>query len=241
MIKSYKFKSIIYPNLFGSWYKGFVCTQKSKSIFAIGNGKNYMWGYDNYSSPETYFSWNLDLWKNTKISFERVIEGKYNCIFCKNSWKNRDFRNRNLNNCLIKTSKPGKVGYINPNIVEYLCEIHIKNKKKLVLIDDLVSFNLPEHIKNSNYIIKITMKNYLNVKYLLNIYNFADNLITACTSPLDLALYYNKINTIIINCRRASADAIVKWIKEIHKINNTKYMIYNNNSNNEEMKKLLFN
>ena len=63
-----------------------------------------------------------EVWiKSAFYVFNTVIDGEYDVIFVKNSWKTRKSNN-----------EPG-FGHLNQNLFESICNYYIQNKRKLAI------------------------------------------------------------------------------------------------------------
>lgn len=178
VIKGYQFKNILYPiGKTKTWdYKMFPNPQ-IPYIYASGEiGELYLptnCRYGNYLGSRRW-SYSWDESKHSYKNISRIINGKYDVIFVKNSWK-------------TKTSKgePG-FGHLDKNLFEKICDYYISKKRKLIVIDDLIEYK----IKDNPYVSKLTMKGFLDVKKLLQVIYYSTNFITAATGFADLSLYY---------------------------------------------------
>ena len=195
IIKKYKWSGIIYPTLFDGWYHSAVPYINSQFEFAKGFGKTYKWSEGKHIKK--WFSWNLDLCDEFKHTFkvDRLYNEEYDVLICKNSWKTRNFRSNNINDFTGIKESTREVGFISNSYVTNLCNEYIKNEKILVVVNDLLEFNLPI----SDYIKVVNMKHYLDVEMYISLMYYANNAYVPPTAALDLALYFCNVNLTIIS------------------------------------------
>ena len=185
-LNKYKFKSILYPiGDTKTWDCGMFPNPKTEYQYASGEVGNLILPnnckYGNYQGNKKWtYSWDES--KHYHRHIDRVIDGEYDVIFVKNSWKTRKSNN-----------EPG-FGHLNQNLFESICNYYIQNKRKLLVIDDLVEYD----IEDNEYVSKITMKGFLDVKKLLQIVYHANTFITAATGFADLSLYYCQNTNLIL-------------------------------------------
>jgi len=191
----YTFRNIVYP--IGKrlpWELG----------WPPGPGHQYADGEDGpwrFPSCKYYIdkvqSYDLNLWDNSFKRGESLDIGEYNTFFVKNSFKTRNYGSANIDDYLV--GKDGTSGDLGFGSVEFdfyakVIDFHIKNKKNIVVIHDLVRF--PEI--ESEYVHYIDMRGNLDVRSLLTIVDDSNNFINTGTSPGDLAAYNCKTNQVII-------------------------------------------
>lgn len=200
MIRSYAWTGIIYPSLFDGWDYSAVPYAYSDFQFGKGFGKTYHWSTGTYIKK--WFSWNLDLCDDNKkyLLFDRVYAEEYDVLICKNSWKTRDYRSNNINDFLGTNENTREVGFISNNYVQQLCKEYIAMKKNLVVVNDLLEFNVPD----DNYIKVVKMKHYLDVYKFVSLIFYANTAYVPPTAALDLALYYCSVDLKIISQRDKS-------------------------------------
>tara|TARA_R110001592_G_scaffold274197_1_gene541169 strand:- start:8630 stop:9703 length:1074 start_codon:yes stop_codon:yes gene_type:complete len=178
ILYKYQFKSIIYPiGRTKTWDHIMFPNPQTKYQYASGEVGNLILPdtceYGKYHGNNKW-TYRWDESKHYHRYIDRVIDGDYDVIFVKNSWKTRTSDN-----------KPG-FGHLDQNLFESICNHYIKKKRRLLVIDDLVEYD----IKDNKYVSKITMKGFLDVKKLLQIIYHANTFITAATGFADLSLYY---------------------------------------------------
>jgi hypothetical protein len=172
----------------------------------------------------SFMAWDLEKWINDPSKFDKIIDGNYSSIFVKNSWKTCKFKSKDISDFITNengTFKTFGLGNTNFDFVSGLCRYYIKEKKKLVLIDDLVSYRLDDDIIDSEYIIKYNMKGFLDVRKLVSIAYYSQVYMTSATSPLDLALYYCK-NTNLVYIDKKVGNLKKYWVELVQLINGKK-------------------
>lgn len=211
--------------------------------FHYGSGVDGDWKFQaNAWNTTGVVGWNLDI---CDPKFQTINTGfipKYNAFFVKNSWKNRKYSSSNIDDILVGTN--GIDGEKTWSYVEYdfyldIINYHIKNKMKLVIINDLVKFT---EVK-SEYIQYLNMYSFFDVKLFVNVVNNAENFISICTSPMDIATYYCNTNLVYLNVHMSSRThselrSIVDFAERAQKIKQKKCMFYSINS---DEKSRLFN
>jgi len=225
-INQFKFRNMIYP--IGDkkpWEHGLFSLPPG---FHYGGGEDGNWSFQsNLWNSTGRLSWNVDTWNP---SFEKIETGftpKYNAFFVKNSWKNRNYSSGNINDFIVGAEGTGgqkSWSYIDYDFYLDVVNYHIENKIKLVIISDLVKFSKIE----SEYIEYLDMYSYFNVKLFVNVINNAENFISICTSPMDIATYYCDTNLIYLN----DPVNVVSFAETVQKIKNKKCMAYHVSSNN---------
>jgi hypothetical protein len=212
----YTFKNVMYP--IGKdlhWQLG----------WPIGPGYKYAEGEDGeWYTTQTEWNrkgtadWDLNLWDSDFIkdkNFNLGIEN-FNCFFVKNSWKTRKHNSQDINDLLVsyeqREDNRSEFGFIGLQLYNDIVDYHIKNKKHLVIINDLVRFPLIEN----EYIHYVELKNFLDVRLLMTISDQSDNFISSGTGPQDLSLYYSNTNQVIVT----DSDFICGKIDFFEKIQN---------------------
>ena len=195
IINKYKWSAIIYPTLFDGWYHSAVPYHKTNFEFGKGFGKTYNWSKGKYIKE--WFSWNLELCDEYKkgLVFEKIIDEEYDILICKNSWKTRDYRSSNVNDFTGTKETTREVGFINSSYVTNLCNKYIENGKTLVVVNDLLEFDLP----TSGHIKIINMKHYLDVNTLISLLYHSKLAYIPPTAALDLVLYFCSVDLKIIS------------------------------------------
>jgi|TARA_R110001592_G_scaffold54783_2_gene167819 hypothetical protein len=178
VLHKYQFRNILYPiGKTKTWDHVMFPNPQIKYQYASGEVGNLIlpdnckYGRYHKNNKWTY-AWDES--KHYHRHIDRIIDGNYDVIFVKNSWKTRTSDN-----------KPS-FGHLDQNLFESICDHYIEKKRRLFVIDDLVEYN----IKDNDYVSKITMKGFLDVKKLLQIIYHANTFITAATGFADLSLYY---------------------------------------------------
>ena len=178
ILNKYQFKNILYPiGKTKTWDYIMFPNPKIEYKYASGEIGDLILPnsceYGKYDGKGKWtYSWDES--KHTPRNISRIIKGDYDVIFVKNSWKTR-----------TSEDKPG-FGHLDKNLFERICEYYISNKRRLLVIDDLVEYD----IKDNEFVSKITMKGFLDVKKLLQIIYHSNTFITAATGFADLSLYY---------------------------------------------------
>jgi len=215
IIRKYKFRNIIHP--IGKtipWDNGLFPGRD----FKYATGERDFFTPKNYWKKHNTLGWELKLWKKD-YNFKNIIGiNDYYCIFVKNTWKSRDFRSSNINDFLVNTGKKG-YGFIDKQFYKNLINYFIKNKKKLVIINDLVKYSIP---KDQN-IIEFNMVGFFDIEKFCSVVHNSKLFITPSTSPLDLATYYCNTNIVCLNDNQNK----INWVNKILKIKNKKAISYN--------------
>lgn len=224
VLNKYQFRNILYPiGKTKTWDYIMYPNPQIEYQYASGEVGNLILPnnckYGNYKGNNKWtYSWDES--KHSHRHIDRIIDGDYDVIFVKNSWKTYTSNN-----------KPG-FGHLDQNLFESICNYYIENKRKLLVIDDLVEYD----IKDNQYVSKITMKNFLDVKKLLQIIYYANTFITAATGFADLSLYYcPNTNLVLLDDMQKK----LKWATYIlNKYNKTVISINSSPFNKTEFLKL---
>lgn len=196
VVGKYKFRNTIHSlGRDRAWVQG---------LFNL-NSYHYASGERNfYTSENTAWrtsktlGWNLDIWKKD-YEFEDItgIDEPYACLFIKNTWKSRNFRSGNINDILVGDGTNGTpgFGFVNLQFYNQLVTKFINEKKKLIIINDLVKFPIPE----SDYVSEFDMRNFFDVRKFLSVVHNSEVFITPSTSPVDLASYYCTTNIVLLD------------------------------------------
>ena len=219
MLSKYKFKNILFPlGRTTKWDKGLYITSTNFNGYKYASGEKDYWFNPKiaYYYKNGHTGWNEEYWKdgsklwengfplelkddNRLKDYPREEEGDYSVIFVKNSWKT------------IKSNGTPGFGFLEYNLFNKIVNKFISEKKKLVIINDLVKYPIPK----SEYIKEFNMDNFLDVKrYLALVYN-SNLYMSSSTSIMDLVVYYTDTNYIGFDDKDRNFRDDGHWMKII--------------------------
>lgn len=215
IISKYDFKNTLHSiGRTTTWEYGLYPNATKPYIYASGEiGDLYIPTNCTYGAGgRNNWSWRWDLSKVPEKKFDRLIEDDYDIIFVKNSWKTR--KNENVFVGKGDEGTPG-FGYLNHKLFINICNEYIKNKRKLVIVDDLVKYEYPDN----PYLISFNMKKFFDVKKFINLVSHCNLMIGAATGITDLSLYYcPSTNFILLDDMQKK----LSWFEEVTKKYNKK-------------------
>jgi hypothetical protein len=191
VISKYDFKNTLHSiGKTTTWDYGLYPNASKPYVYASGEMGDFPIPTDcRYGSKvKGKYQWQ---WQEDKIpnkSFDRYVDGEYDAIFVKNTWKTRSSNKGDSNNYFVGDGKQGNpgYGYLNHQLFINICNKYIEKKRKLVIIHDLVKYDHPE----SEYLIDLDMVGFLDVKKYISYISHANIFISAATGQADMALYY---------------------------------------------------
>lgn len=196
VVQKYKFRNVLHSlGRDRAWKYGLFNLQSYK--YASGERDFYTSENTAWRTSNT-LGWDLSLWKKD-YHFDDIIgsEEPYACLFIKNTWKARNFRSSNIKEFLVGDGTNGTpgFGFVNLDFYNNLVNKFINEGKKLVIINDLVKFPIPE----SEFISEFDMRNFFDVRKFLSVVHNSEVFITPSTSPVDLASYYCTTNIVLLD------------------------------------------
>mgnify|MGYP001367335678 CR=1 FL=1 len=242
MLNRYKFKNILFPlGRTTKWDKGLYITSPNFNGYKYASGEKDYW-FDPtmaYYYKHGHTGWNekykdetplwedgfpLELKGDTRLkNYPREEMGDYSVIFVKNSWKTRK------GNGFVGDGTEGNpgFGFLKYNLFDKIVNKFISEKRKLVIINDLVKYPIPD----SEYIKEFNMDNFLDVKrYLALVYN-SNLYMSSSTSIMDLVVYYTDTNYIGFDDKDRNFRDDGHWMKIIKQRGNKAISIDSKSTN----------
>ncbi len=206
IIYNYEYKNIIYPIGDVIPWKYELCSLKK---FLYGSGeKNYYTSENTLWKTSGTLGWDLKLWKNYDFPNISDFNSKeYYTFFIKNTWKSLNYSSENINYFLVGEKEQIGYGFVDKVFFQKIINYFIKTNKKLIIINDLVKYSIPE----SENIKEFNMTGFFDIKKFCSIIHHSKIFLTSSTSPLDLASYYCDTNIVCLDDKQKKLD----WIQTV--------------------------
>ncbi len=223
VLNKYKFKNKLFPiGRTVTWDVG---------LYLMGhhNGYKYAEGEKDYwfdpslghMNVHRHTGWNLNNWQKDR-QFDRIEEGDYSVIFVKNTWKTR----KGSGDVGDGTEGEPGYGFLDFNLFDKIVQHHIDNKRKLVVVNDLVKFPM----KKSPYIVEFDMVGHFDVKRYLSLVHHSKVFMSSSTAPMDLATYYCDTNYVVFD---DSLNRNIRFFSKIADIRNKKSISVESHNSND--------
>ena len=209
IIYKYKFKNILHPmGKDKPWKIGL----NSLKPFCYATGeKKFITSKDTLWLTSKTLGWNLKLWKNYDFKNISCFKKKeYYSLFVKNTWKTRNFRSKNIKDILVGDKGIGGkkgFGFVDIRFFDQLVKFFKDNGKKLIIINDLVTYNVQE----CDNIRVFNMTGFFDIKKFCSIVHNSILFLTSSTSPLDLSAYYCDTNIVCLDDKQNK----LPWVKKV--------------------------
>jgi hypothetical protein len=210
VVNRYKFKNILFPiGRTVTWDVGlYLMGHHNGYKYATGE-KDYWFNPKlGYMNVHRHTGWNLSNWKKDR-NFDKIEDGEYSVIFVKNTWKTR----KGSSNVGDGTGGNPGYGFLDFNLFDKIVQHYIDNKRKLVIVNDLVKFP----IVKSPYITEFDMIGYFDVKRYLSLVHHSKIFMSSSTAPMDLATYYCDTNYVVFD---DSKNRNIRFFSKIANIRN---------------------
>tara|TARA_Y100000592_G_C5435224_1_gene300380 strand:- start:28 stop:1113 length:1086 start_codon:yes stop_codon:yes gene_type:complete len=213
VLSKYEFKNTLFPiGRTVTWDKGLYLLSSNFNGYKYAGGERDYWFNPTLShmNRHGHTGWNLENWKKDR-EFEKIEDGEYSVIFVKNTWKTRK------GNGCVGDGTEGEAGYgfLDFNLFEKIVQHYIDNKRKLVIVNDLVKFPMVK----SPYIVEFDMIGHFDVKRYLSLIHHSKIFMSSSTAPMDLATYYCDTNYVVFD---DSLNRNIRFFSKIAQLRNKK-------------------